>query len=188
MSISGSRYVAEDVARSVVVTSAGDVLLAGQLDCAVKLVALGHGAGTRLWERAVGGAVCTSPDDGPGPPKLALDAQANVVYAGGPGVGKLDASGNVLWAQTLELGEFALIRALAIDASGDVVVAGYVDTTDDVRGAFDFLVMKLDGATGAERWHVVLTGTASPCATRMRQPRPGAGCAPPWSPTATTRR
>ena len=52
-----------------------------------------------------------------------------------------------------------LARAVAVDTAGNVVAAGRLQATDTTTA---FTVIKFDGATGAERWRQVITGTVSP--------------------------
>ena len=49
-------------------------------------------------------------------------------------------------------------RAVAVDAVGDVVAAGFIMNSG---GTLDFAVVKLDGASGAERWRQGINGTAN---------------------------
>jgi len=55
---------------------------------------------------------------------------------------------------TANRGEEAI--AVAVDSAGDVVAAGWTDN----RGSFnDFTVVKVEGASGAELWRVVIAGS-----------------------------
>lgn len=86
----------------------------------------------------------------------ALDGAGNVVGSAHPGGGldivvcKLDGStGAVLWTAAFGGG----ITMIAVDASGDVFVAG----NESVPNLPDRPILrKLDGATGTEIWHVTL--------------------------------
>jgi len=71
------------------------------------------------------------------------------------------ASGNELWRVTVD-GSAAfsndIATRVAVNAAGDVYVAGLLDNTGTGE---DLFVIKLAGGTGAELWRVVLDGTAS---------------------------
>jgi hypothetical protein len=70
-------------------------------------------------------------------------------------------SGTEAWQATLSgtaTSSFDTARAVAADAAGDIVAAGDTENTDTGQG---FTVLKLDGASGAERWRQVINGSAT---------------------------
>jgi hypothetical protein len=71
-------------------------------------------------------------------------------------------NGVELWRQTLNgtANEIDRANAVALDAAGDVVAAGFLANT--TTGA-DFTVVKFDGATGAERWRQVVPSPSGCC-------------------------
>jgi hypothetical protein len=109
---------------------------------------------------------------------VAIDAQNDIVVTGFvgagavfdvgtvPGIGGRDAfvakyaaSGSHLWSKIFGGGGADEARAVAVDAKGDVVVAGFfgaVAAFDAIAligaGGDDVFVAKLDGATGAVKW------------------------------------
>ena len=134
-----------DFARAVAVDAAGDVIAAGTYSNGPNLVVrkLAGATGTQIWERIITGA-----DPGgstfDGAYDVALDAGGNVVVGGtvdGAGfVAKLDAvTGADLWNAEVNGAGFSW-NAVAIDASGDVVVAS------------NLTVVKLAAATGGLVW------------------------------------
>jgi cysteine-rich repeat protein len=99
---------------------------------------------------------------------VAVDAGGDVVAAGNlstplhVAVGKFSgADGSLLWPQlyvlTAELCGTA--KAVAIDASGDVVVVGSV--CDGNTGFGNAVAVKLSGTTGTELWRRTLNGSAN---------------------------
>lgn len=129
-------------ARAVAVDAAGDVVLAGGCDadadlgggalgstgaCAAKVDAAGH----HVWSRHV---------SGPSLRDLACDAMGDIVLTGyvgyiegetidDPGtadvyVAKLDSAGNDLWSETFGGESVQIANSVAIDGSGDIVLAG----------------------------------------------------------------
>ena len=160
----GSRDVANDLVQTIAVTDQGDAILAGTFDCRLTVAKLAARSGGVLWRQTppFGGRSCDAPiGDGPVEPALALDGGGGVVIARN-GVAKLDAeTGVLLWHQPMELGHGTRFDAVAIDSMGNVLVGGYV-TTSDFGPEWDFLVVKLDGATGQVLWTQAVTGTPSP--------------------------
>jgi outer membrane protein assembly factor BamB len=76
-------------------------------------------------------------------------------------VTKLDATtGTPLWRTTLDGGaaQVDFVSAVAVDADGNVFAAG---DFYDLQGHSQFAAVKLDGATGAEMWRLVVPATAS---------------------------
>ncbi len=112
----------------------GDVVAGGTTAHATLITRLRGEDGAQVWTAT---------------PQLQLDAVAvdanGAVMAAGGGVMKLASDGSELWHQTVPGRGWLLgfAEAAAIDANGDVVVAG----------AFgDRAILKLSGATGADLW------------------------------------
>ncbi|MEM1033166.1 MAG: hypothetical protein AAGN82_22670 [Myxococcota bacterium] len=155
----------------------GALVSAGDLDT---FVAVFDAAGTHVWSDAFGAAGEDRIFD------LIFDAGGNlyasgrfedtVDFGGGPLVsaGGFDAfvakygpTGTPLWSQRYGDGDDQFIRGLAVDASGDVIFAGYGDGTVDLGGGpltsvddFDVFVAKLDGS-GAHQWSAIYPGPES---------------------------
>src|SRR5512143_213196 len=160
------------IAFAVAVDANGDVLAAGYAlnppnDYDATVVKLDGATGMELWRH--------NSDSGAGRPDyayaVALDAAGDVVTAG-LGVGPIGteyftvekisgADGSGLWRYAVPGNDPSNPEgeavAVAVDAAGDVVAAGAMSA---VGSAFDFAVVKLDGASGAERWSQTLAGTA----------------------------
>jgi hypothetical protein len=109
------------------------------------------------WETRIG-----DPFYGGGAMRVVFDPAGNVV-AGGythqsgdlaiATVAKLAPDGAVLWRTDVDpLGSF--IQSVYADAAGDVIVQGYAGGTDEDSYGHP-TVVKLDGATGVERWRHV---------------------------------
>lgn len=100
---------------------------------------------------------------------VAVDAVGNVIAAGSTQntdsgqkftVVKFDkATGAELWRRVLNgtANDHDFAAAVAVDAMGDVVAAGY---TEDGGESSRFTVVKLNGATGAELWYQLFDGDA----------------------------
>ena len=100
---------------------------------------------------------------------IAVDSAGDVFVAGSefvnpPGeahtdilvVKYLGASGQELWrARYSGAGTSATVAALAIDASGDAVLSGYIYAVSGM----EFVTAKLDGITGQQLWARVLPGS-----------------------------
>ena len=145
-------------ATAVVVDSAGSVVVLGHtasgFNSEAVVVKLDGNSGAEIWRRYL---FCRDP----GGVRIALDAGGAVVAAGRgcpigtpPGsrpfsVVKLEgSSGAERWRYTLDIRE-GTAHAVAVDGSGDVVATG--DTASDRTGG-DFVVVKVDGQSGTERW------------------------------------
>ena len=133
---------------------------AGQFDAVV--VKLDR-SGTKQWSRQLGTAANDSAN------ALALDASGNVYVAGVTDgqladlpnrgttdmfVAKYDSNGSQLWVRQFQSDGTNLPRAMAVDASGGVVVVGYTSGSlfsPYAGGSSDLFVMKLDSA-GALVW------------------------------------
>lgn len=167
VNLTGSTRVSSDLAQAIGVTSGGDPLVLGVLGGQLTLARLARSSGAPLWRRAVSTLLATSLisyEDGStsareiGPVQHGHDS----AVIGGAGVEKIDArTGAEIWSWTLEHGMLTRFDAIAVDATGDVIAAGVVIYDDHAPG-WDALVVKLDGATGEERWRRQIDGTSDP--------------------------
>ena len=153
-----------DEARAVTVDARGDVVAVGVTTNSGTgsdfTVIKFHGAsGAELWRQVINGSHTFDTRDGAH--AVGMDAAGNVVAAGfttNTGTSrdftliKFDgATGAELWRQVINgtANGFDEADAITINASGDVVAAGHTENAD-IFG--DFIVVKFDGATGAELW------------------------------------
>jgi hypothetical protein len=141
----------DGAASTVGVDRHGDVVVGGtvrsttapeQFDGVV--VELSAAGGAEAWRWTVSGGAIE---------RLVVDAAGDVIAAGGlradGAVVKLSGvSGTEVWRYVLP---GAVFHAVAIDASGDVVAAGALRLPPRVP-TFAFVVVRLDGINGAERW------------------------------------
>lgn len=111
--------------------------------------------GTTLWMNL-------DPGLGFFPYHIRLDAAGNIFIAGSNeytwNVAKVDPAGTLLWEREIPLtgttGDvYNRYRAIAVDAAGDVYVAGTHHT--------DYSLVKLGGADGAKRWEATCNGPAN---------------------------
>ena len=147
-----------DVARTLAVDAQGNVVVAGILSEIatgddVAVVKLRGNDGLELWRRVVDGAASGSDDVR----DLAVDAAGNVVVVGrlrNPGTSgdlaalKIDGlSGTVLWEHDEDGTESGSDTAfyVAVDAGGDIAVAGRLRNGDTADG---FSVFRLAGVNG----------------------------------------
>src|SRR6185503_5622390 len=160
-SINGSANRNEE-ARTVAVNAAGDVIAAGaianDLNRDFAIVKFAGASGAELWRRDDFGDGSSGIDFASA---VALDAAGDVFAAGflertepaGFTVLKVDGvSGADRWRQVLTGNLFSfsnMANGIAVDAEGDVVAAGGMAATDREG---DFTVVKLEGASGSERW------------------------------------
>jgi hypothetical protein len=168
--IRGTGYGASEAAE-VTVDGKGDVLAVGFTVNAgtggdFTVVKFDGLSGAELWRTVISGNAAFSFDLAHA---VTVDSTGNVVAAGyivNSGtqddffVVKLDgASGAELWRQVINGSASGRdqARAVAVDARGDVVGAGFI--VDIARA--DFFVVKFDGVTGAELWRQVIKGTAN---------------------------
>jgi hypothetical protein len=153
----------DDKALAVTVDGTGNVVAAGSTRNAgdhsdFTVVRLAGTNGREMWRRVIKGPV----DANGAATAVAMDPDANVVAAGSTGadftVVKLSgASGAELWRRVVSGPAGAWqAAAVAAHAAGNVIAAGYVVNND---GAPDLTVVKLDGASGVERWRRVITGS-----------------------------
>ncbi|HYQ01540.1 MAG TPA: SBBP repeat-containing protein [Polyangiaceae bacterium] len=157
----------DDWATSIAVDSGGNVYVAGDTYGALEGANLGSAdsflrkldkSGTTLWTRQFGSK---------GPEQLGavtLDASGNAYVAGStyptgnqssgdPYVRKFDASGSAVWAKQFGGADEDEAETVAVDASGNVYVAGWTyDLIPESKvGSWDAFVRKLD-ASGAPLW------------------------------------
>ncbi|HKO52281.1 MAG TPA: SBBP repeat-containing protein [Polyangiaceae bacterium] len=159
-----------DVASSVTVDSAGNVLVAGYTSGSLQGTSAGGEdafvrkfdvSGNVLWTQQFGS------DAGDAANAIAADLAGNIYVAGssfgsmagtiageGPNVGgrncfirKLDAKGNLLWARQFGSSGEDVVYAVAVEPAGSLYVAGYTLTTPGSSGgSVDAFVRKFDGA------------------------------------------
>jgi cysteine-rich repeat protein len=161
------------VARALALRSGGAVVVAGRIFAVdtgqdFTVVALA-GDGREQWRYALDGSA-TGTEDVDDAVAVAVDAAGDVIAAG---VMSNTATGNDLVVVKLDgtTGMEAWRRvvdgansrdddasAVAVDATGDVVVVGSLRNPGAGR---DFAVLHLDGATGTEQWRRVIDGLAS---------------------------
>jgi len=160
-----------NLAHAVAVDGAGNVVAAGVtqnrgtgLDFTV--IKFDGTSGAVLWSQAINGTANGSDEAR----AVAVDGAGNVVAAGvTQNIGtsndftviKFDGtSGAVLWSQDIDgtANDFDGANAVAVDAAGNVVAAGFTTNT----GTFeDFTVVKFDGTGGAVLWSQAINGTAN---------------------------
>ncbi len=156
-------------AKAVAVNAAGNVFAAGRtgvLEGDLAVVALDGSDGSYLWSFAIGGTAGL--DDVAR--AIAIDGSSDVIAGGMVAntgtmgdfyVTKLRGTdGSELWHQTINgtaNGE-DFVAALAVDAAGDVFVAGSIVNTGT---SVDFGVAKLRGGDGAVLWQQALNGSAN---------------------------
>ncbi|MFT5041357.1 MAG: hypothetical protein ACI8TX_002329 [Hyphomicrobiaceae bacterium] len=155
-----------DAANDVVVDSAGDVIAGGIMSgpgngYSFAVMKFDGTTGAELWRNVTPG----SSDPDLGVRVVRLDASDNVVVAGERDlfftVAKLDgATGAEIWTTQLDGTQSTFrtaqnARAMVLDASGDVVAAGYLNNEGFTR---DLFVAKFDGTTGAELWRLEADG------------------------------
>src|SRR5438132_8875171 len=160
-----------DTAASRLVTDRhGNILaaIAGNLTSSagtVDIIRLEHGTGRVQWRRPLGQRRGVDTEIGDLRVTAAGDALFTGVIDDANGtkflVTRLDGrTGKRLWGTTLEGSEPGgggnVGRALAADRKGDVVAAGSLLNAPYTEG--DFAVVKLDGASGAERWRFSFAG------------------------------
>jgi outer membrane protein assembly factor BamB len=151
-----------DAGRAVALDGAGDVIAAGTLGLpGFAVLKLAGATGSEIWRQTsafAGGGFAYD---------MALDAAGDAVAVGfvfrpgaGAGDSKLAAlkvdgdTGTVLWSHEIGGGGLSEAQGVAVDAAGDVAVAGALTA---VRTARDFVVVKFAGGTGAELWRQTIT-------------------------------
>ena len=171
---------------AVAVDTRGDVVAAGRVGASVgghdgvthfAVIKLKGATGVEMWRRILTGRPKRSISKANA---VAVDSAGNVVAAGqtvnaGTGadftVVKLDGNSGVeRWRRIIDCGHGAALRdearAIALDATGDVVAAGemcgFAFVWEGPGGdkpfelTSEFTVVKLDGTSGAERWRYVI--------------------------------
>jgi cysteine-rich repeat protein len=161
-----------DVGRALAV-GAGRVVVAGRFDVSgsddpnFAVVALDATTGTEMWRRSIDGTLLggADEDDAFG---VAIDAAGDVIAAGRITNTDTDddllvvklagATGADLWRTVIDgrNDNADVAQALALDASGNVLVAG---TVRNPGTRADLLVLKLANATGAELWRAEVNGS-----------------------------
>jgi hypothetical protein len=149
-----------DLAIDLAVDASGHVLLAGTTQANdtqgfdIVVFKLEGGTGVALWTRSLDGG---NSDDLPS--DLALDAAGNVFLTGQTSGFSLDfltaklaaADGQVLWTRTY--GSPSVLSgqglALAVDATGDVTVAGVTTTAASFQ---DYTLLRYRGSDGTHLW------------------------------------
>ena len=155
-----------DVANAVSVDSAGNVVAAGRLSPDFRtsdflVIKLDGASGVQLWRQALRGSG-SLPINFSDARAVTVDAAGNVVAAGMTAslyftVVKFDgASGVELWRQDLTGTSTGGNATVTVDAAGNVIAAGETVNSGTGNG---FTVLKVDGISGAELLHQVITGT-----------------------------
>jgi hypothetical protein len=162
-------------ASSVVVDAAGNVIAAGSTNnetgSALTVIKYNGVTGREIWRRVINGTVAGS---GNSAYAVTLDGAGNVVVGGSTNIiddfssGEFTvikfsgADGTELWRQVIKspisYGSSGSANAVAVDRAGNVVAAG-ASASSGIVG--DFTVVKYNGATGAEIWRQVITGSVS---------------------------
>ena len=162
-----------DGANAVAVDPAGDIIAAGFTENDgtgrdFTVVKFDGATGAELWRQAIDGGTVSSIDEARA---IAVDAAGDVivgglirgtqVFATGTSFSSLfvvklgGAKGQELWRQVIEIADAGVVNSIAVDVAGNVLVAGVIN-----RSHFsDFIVIKFDGAIGAELWEQLVTGT-----------------------------
>jgi hypothetical protein len=162
----------DDYWNAVTVDRAGDVVAAGvsldrtyDFECMFSVAKLSRASGEPIWRYDTPDCGYDEVFESSGGEEVLIDAAGDVVVGrriiGGFGFGvyKLDGtSGALLWA--VRAGDYAKhgpwVHAIALDPLGNVLTAAGLGQ----HGCHtDFVVSKLDAATGAERWRKTLRGT-----------------------------
>ena len=162
----------DDYWNAVTVDRVGDVVAAGvsldqtyDFDCTFSVAKLSRASGAIIWRYDTIDCGYDEVFESSGGEEVMVDAVGDVVVGRriigdrGFGVYKLDgASGTLLWA--VRAGDYPkhgpFVHAIALDPRGNVVTAAGLGR----HGCHtDFVVSKLDAATGAELWRRTLRGT-----------------------------
>jgi len=177
-SIDGTATSSSERAEDVVIDGSDDVIAVGVVDNLVTyssfaVIKLSGSDGSLLWAEMLEGTRVSSSGDHA--LAVAVDGAGHVLAVGelyndgtraDLAVVKLDAStGAELWRRNLD-GSLTFTNgddgasAVALDATGDVFVAGRLDETGS---GTDFTVTRLDGGTGADVWSgpAILDGGAN---------------------------
>jgi uncharacterized delta-60 repeat protein len=148
------RELGAGTATSVVLDAGGNAIAAGQRAGAYA-VKLDAATGETLWEHELEDGIWN---------RVALDAQGNAIAAGElPDVGGMRvlkhsaADGSELWPPFALSGTngSGSARGVGVDPAGDVLVGGFLWNTST---HYDFSVLKLSAASGAELWRREIDG------------------------------
>lgn len=154
-------------ARALAVDGAGDLYVGGDVTGTWFVAKRGGSDGAELWHTDAAGAqgeaalraLALRPGDAPVAAGRLLGVTSGQDFA----VVAFGAGGGEQWRYALDGTAVAAADQdealdVAVDAAGDVVAVGVVSgaDTDD-----DLVAVKLDGATGGERWRVVIDGSNS---------------------------
>src|SRR5262245_31367511 len=184
--VDGGAADADDAGFAVATLPDGDVVAAGglehpQVGSDFAVVRLAGGSGAERWRAELTGARAGSDYSYDVARCVAVDPSGDVVAAGfieqpatdwDLAVAKLDGTTGIEQWRVLVAGTAGANRDVATgvttDAAGDVVVVGYLFDRYGLGYDVDFFVLKLDGATGAERWrHIVPLAYGQPFAVRV---------------------
>jgi outer membrane protein assembly factor BamB len=135
---------------SVATDAGGNVVAAGVAGFTTRVVRFDGATGKALWTVDLGSELFVT---------LAVAANGDPIVCGEPGVGaegtdvvrRAAATGTEVWRYTMTPAGDGFPGLAALDASGDVLVAGVTEVGVSDRA---LTVVKLDGATGAELWRV----------------------------------
>ena len=158
-----------DEAHALTADSVGDVVAAGFTTNSLNsndftVIKFDGVSGEELWRQLISSTAAFSFNRANA---VTVDASGDVVAAGvtrndstglvGFTVVKFDGSrGEELWRQIIA--GIGVANAVAVDAKGDVVAAGFTQNTGT---DFDFTVIKFDGLSGEQLWRQVIDGTAN---------------------------
>jgi len=161
----------------VVADASGDVFAAlhyklPRYSAGVSILKLSRTNGGTLWKRVLIGPGSEHSDE---IHRLLVAADGDVIAGGGiERNGDVDmfvtrlsgADGDVRWRRFItgapNRPRYDEVLDMALDPSGDVIVVGSLEapTAPQYHTTGDLAVVKLDGATGVERWRFVLDGSA----------------------------
>lgn len=167
----GSDPGIDEIATSVAASASGDIVLAGYTFGGVQgetqgsadaFVARYSGAGDLLWTAQLGSeaydiaeAVTVDADGATYVAGLTRGsiARGGVIFGGRPLLAKYSATGERLWTIELEDAEMGAASAVAVDARGDVWIAGRTAASFAApnQGAFDSFVARFS-ADGTRSW------------------------------------
>ena len=156
-----------DVAFSVAIDSSGNIIVAGYTTSSGSggsdfLIAKYNSSGTLQWQKTLGG---TGMDEAR---SVAIDSSGNIIVAGyttssGSGgsdflIAKYNSSGTLQWQKTLGGTLSDVAFSVAIDSSGNIIVAGY--TASSGSGGNVVLIAKYN-SSGTLQWQKTLGGTGN---------------------------